>query len=64
MDACRYCGGEAKEVGLTTSCQGCGARTKNYTACGGEYQREKQMAESAWNQGMYWPKDDVRWSKS
>jgi hypothetical protein len=61
MDKCRYCGGEASESLLIASCKKCGARTENYTARGGEYQREQKMAENAWNRGFYWPKDDPKW---
>lgn len=63
MKPCRYCGGVAKEKLLVCSCQNCGARTRNYTMQGGEYQREQMMAERAWNDGYYWPKDDPKWSE-
>lgn len=55
LTPCRYCGGEAIESCLTVRCQGCGARTKNFTGCGGEYQREQFMAECAWDCGEYEP---------
>lgn len=53
LPRCRYCGGTASENLLVCRCETCGARTKNFTGCGGEYQREQLMAEAAWRRGEY-----------
>lgn len=53
LEKCKYCSGSAVIKCLQVECIDCGAKTKNFTATMGEYQREEQAAISAWRDGKY-----------